>query len=65
MEFTEEEKKAILQERLKNWELDESTIQDDVNTTIQMMLEETVDKHTIEKLQVAIMEIINNKYGDE
>lgn len=65
MAFTEEEKAAIMQERLKNWELDESTIQDDVETTIEMLLKEIADKHTIEKLQVAIMEIIHNKYGEE
>ena len=65
MAFTEEEKAAIMQERLKNWELDESTIQDDVETTIEMLLKEIADKHTIEKLQVAIMEIIHNRYGEE
>ena len=65
MAFTEEEKAAIMQERLKNWELDKSTIQDDVETTIEMLLKEIADKHTIEKLQVAIMEIIHNRYGEE
>jgi hypothetical protein len=60
-QFTEEEKKKIMLERMKNWELEEESLESDIQSILEFNLPET-HQSVIEKLELEILQAIQNYY---
>ena len=60
-QFTEEEKKKIMLERMKNWEVEEESIESDIQSILEMNLPDT-HHSVIEKLESEILQTIQNYY---
>ena len=66
--MTEEQKaarmKAIMEESIKNWEMEETLLVDDIREVLEQQFKDTHES-TIDKALNYIMTLIEHKYGEE
>ena len=60
-QFTEEEKKKIMLERMKSWGLEENSLESEIESILEINLPET-HHSVIAKLELEILQAIQNYY---